>query len=496
MTLFKHEAKNFRQSIFSELNVWCVANFANLTYVLFKGAERPAACLFYQPDKAQTNGESEPIVTFAPFVVEQIANLPSEAGERLETWNILVRAPDWREIDRGEAAKGNRLTWKLAMWGSHRESTLLKRLENFPCFATWRKAAGLVLAAGPELRKGPGKGLTLTRELVDKQVVSFKGMRGQEAFFNIPRSCLSEPLKEENCYLRRGRGEGLDVCRPPHILINKGRRFAVFSNKFLILPPGENGIHGKNIPLLKSLALYLISPVARWHQFLVSSEWGISTSIARLDDLEALPIPLSLQDDRTISQLARLYDNLADDANQVFSKKDALLDEAEAVFWRLLKFRPHERELIEGFFAGSYQCIKGKLPDDAIDPATPADIQKYCRSLRRELDEYLQERGVRHQITVTLDDKQVCLAVEGRRTSKAIESFIHESNHGQSEVLKRIAKQLRQKHSQRVYFEKTLFFYDHGRILFFKPRRRIEWNVRQAVLDADDLIGELLSGHD
>ncbi|HTV61704.1 MAG TPA: hypothetical protein VMH30_03955 [Verrucomicrobiae bacterium] len=99
-------------------------------------------------------------------------------------------------------------------------------------------------------------------------------------------------------------------------------------------------------------------------------------------------------------------------------------------------------------------------------------------------------------LTVTLDEKQVCLAVEGKRTGKAIEPVIHESNHGQSEVLKRIAKQLRQKYSQRVYFEKSLFFYDHGRILFFKPRRRIEWNVRQAVLDADDLIGELLSVRD
>jgi hypothetical protein len=161
-----------------------------------------------------------------------------------------------------------------------------------------------------------------------------------------------------------------------------------------------------------------------------------------------------------------------------------------------LKLRPHERDLIEGFFAGPWQLIKGKFPDDAVNPAEPADIRKYCRSLRRELDEYLQERGVRHQITVTLDDKQVCLAVEGRRTSKAIEPVIQESNQGQSEALKRIAKQLRQKHSQRVYFEKSLFFYDHGRILFFKPRRRLEWNVRQAVLDADDLIGELLSGHD
>ena len=497
MTLFKHEAKHFRQGIFSELNVWCVANFANLAYVLFKGANRPAACLFYQPNKTQAKDAREPIVTFAPFVVEQTANLPRKPGEQLETWNILVRSQDWLEIDRSEAEKGERLTWKCAMWGSHRDARLLKRLENFPAFEKWKSDAGLLLAEGPQLRKGPGKGLTLIKELIGKKVVTFRGMRGEDCFFNVPENCLSDPLEEKNCYLRERAGrKGLEVCKPPHIFINKGRRFAVFSNKFLILPPGENGIHGKNASLLRALALYLISPAARWHQFFISSEWGISTSVARLGDLEALPIPFSTQDDRTILELATLYDDLADDAQQVFSKKDDLLDQAMGIFWKLLKLRPHERELIEGFFAGPYQCIQGKFPDDAANPATSADIQKYCRSLRRELDEYLQERGVRHQITVTLDDKQVCLAVEGRRTSKAIEPVIHESNRGQSEVLKRIVKQLRQKHSQRVYFEKTLYFYDRGRILFFKPRRRLAWNVRQAVLDADDLIGELLSGHD
>jgi hypothetical protein len=68
----------------------------------------------------------------------------------------------------------------------------------------------------------------------------------------------------------------------------------------------------------------------------------------------------------------------------------------------------------------------------------------------------------------------------------------------QAEAITSIDRWLRQKHSQRAYFEKSLFFYDHdhGRVMFLKPRRRIEWNVRQALLDADDVIAELLSGRD
>ena len=48
MTLFKYESTKFRQKFFTEMKVWCVANFANLAEVLFAGRSRvPAAAFFY-----------------------------------------------------------------------------------------------------------------------------------------------------------------------------------------------------------------------------------------------------------------------------------------------------------------------------------------------------------------------------------------------------------------------------------------------------------------
>jgi hypothetical protein len=159
-----------------------------------------------------------------------------------------------------------------------------------------------------------------------------------------------------------------------------------------------------------------------------------------------------------------------------------------------LELRPQECDLIRGFFDGPWHLIKGKLPEAAATPANPADIKQYCLTLRREMDEYLQARGVRHKIVVAMGDEQVCLTIQGMRTNEAIDPIIQEANDGGSEVLKRIAPRLRDQHSQRAYFEKSLSFYDRGRILFLKPRRRIEWNLRQALLDGDDLIADLQSG--
>jgi hypothetical protein len=500
MTLFKHEARTFRGEVFSRLDVWCVANFANLAYVLFAGrATQPAACLFYHPERRTAKNSGEPIITFAPFVADQSANLPSKPGEQLDTWNILVRSHDWREIDRQEASRGEHLTWKLAMWGSERERRMLSRIQRFPSFQEWAEVYEISFAEAPSLRKGPGKGLTFEKALAGKKRLTFEKLRNAESIFSMSQLPY-KLLPEELCYVReRGGRKGFEICEPPHVIVDVGRRFAVYSDEFCIPPAGQIALHGKDPSLLKALAAYLCSSVARWFQFFVSSQWGVAASIARQADLRLLPIPLASMATDRIGQLIATYDELQKCQQRALpndARSQDLRRSLEEQVLNALELRPQERDLIKGFFDGPWQLIKGKFPAEAVDPAEPTDIREYCLSLRRELDEYLLERNVRHQISAAFDDKQVYLTIEGKRTNRAIEPVINYSGNGQSQALKRIGERLRRKHSQRVYFEKSLYFYERGRMWFLKPRRRIEWNVRQALLDADDLIAELLIGHD
>jgi hypothetical protein len=489
MTLFKHEAKAFRQGLFSRLDVWCVANFGNFAYVLFAGAEHPAVCVFYRP----RNAGHEPIATFAPFIAEQGANRPARAGQRVETWNILVRSSDWREVNREEAQNGDRLTWKIAMWGSERDQRLLRRLARFPAFEQWCEQAGIIAAEGPQIREQDPEGkFPHNKDLIGKRKVSFATLKGTKRIFTVPTSCLLPPLKSSECYVRRP--GGLEVCVPPHLLVDSSRRFAIFNNDFLIVPPRGIGIHGEDAKILKALSLYLCSLPALWHQFFVSSQWGVTFSIATLADLRCLPIPLSPINDNTIAELASLYDALVKDELRAFREQDRLLANVENVFARILELRTHERDLIEGFFTGPYECRKGKFPSAAVELANSSDVRKYCKVLRRELDDHLEERGVRHDIAAFLDNNKVCLVIEGKRTKEPIEPSVQESNGKSPDSVQRIATQLRQKHSQRVYFEKNVFFYQRGRVLFLKPRRLLEWHARQALLDADDLISELVTG--
>jgi hypothetical protein len=163
MTLFKSESIRFRQRLFSTTDVWCVVNFANLAYVLFSGRTSvPAMSLFFQKT-ADDKASGQPVMTFAPMVLNQEANRPLKAGAQSDTWSLVMNASEIREIAQPEAARGDGLTWKVAMWGTFRDQKLLSKLQrrhlSFDAFCTEHQ---LVAAQGLELRDDP-TGITAKR---------------------------------------------------------------------------------------------------------------------------------------------------------------------------------------------------------------------------------------------------------------------------------------------------------------------------------------------
>ena len=157
MTLFKKESTVFRQHFFAKTHTWCVANFANLAEFLFaKRARRPALVLFFQQRNESSDiDREEPILTYAPLVVNQEANRPHESStKRQHTWNITVNAAEIQEISTYRAATGEILPWKLAMWGCFRDGKLLEKVtRQFSIFRDFSKAHGLIAHQGFELRE-------------------------------------------------------------------------------------------------------------------------------------------------------------------------------------------------------------------------------------------------------------------------------------------------------------------------------------------------------
>ena len=258
MTLFKNESKGFRKKLFSKMQAWCVANFANMAYVLFAGrAEVPAAAFFYgnrktsECSKNTTDLENEKIVTYSPFVANQVANRPSTNNKKQETWNIVINTDEIRDIPLDEAITGDMLPWKLALWGSYFDWKLIKKIQHrYPSFEEYKKEHQLLVAEGLKRRDYPF-------DFNNERTIDLKKLRNCGRIFVFPDKSFVKLAIKNKSKATTSRS-GLKVSYPPHIFVDGSRRFSIYSDQFLAIPSRHIGIAGSNEQsnILKTLSPY------------------------------------------------------------------------------------------------------------------------------------------------------------------------------------------------------------------------------------------------
>jgi len=509
MTWFKKESVAFRRQFFSRREVWCLANFANLIEVLFaRRARSPASAVFY---RASSPEENHVILSFSPFVAEQIANRPQEPGEQVPTWNIVVNGAEMREVPNRSAAEGAGLAWKSAMWGSSRDARLLDRIQ-LKCPVVLKRFcrdADLKMHEGAELRESSetqSADLEDRPELVGRLKLDFDRLRGIGRIFTFPPEA-QVPIRRQEAYVRkRGGFAGLEVSKPPHLIVDAARRFAVFSIEFLLVPPRQIGIAGPkgSDDLLRALALFLSSDFATYHQFLVSPKWGIDQNLADLDTLKKIPVPIKHLSPADIADWSAVHRELVQLSDKKFApfgwqesddaRFAALLSEINSRVFKLLALRPHERWLIEDFVHLNMGLKQGTVTQEAMGRPTVNDLRRYLTTLRDCLDSFLSSsQGFRHKIEAITADEYALFSVSLQRTSAPVPPSVFAADQSEARTLLTVRDRLRRKHSQWVYFDRSLKIYDHGVLYQFKPMQRIHWSRRQAILDADEIIAETLT---
>lgn len=508
MTWFKKESVEFRKSFFSQRQVWCLANFANMASELFaRRAESPASAVFFL---CRVPAEKHSILSFAPFVAEQVANRPQRANTRAFTWNIIVNGAEMREVPNRSAVEGNAITWKVAMWGSHRDDRLLTRLQHsLPTFEQFCSKSELLMSEGAQLRKfSPhlAKQLEERPNLVGKAKANFGRFRGVGRVFSFPPKAL-EVIGTEEAYVRkRGGFAGLEVSEPPHVLVDASRRFAIFASDFIAVPPRQIGIAGAidTESLLRTLSLYLSSDFCTYHQFFVSPQWGVYFNRADLDALKELPVPLNKLAASEHAEWQELQKELASLSGRRFNlrgwqKEDnaqfaALIEDLNERVFKALGLRSTERWLVQDFVHLHLQMNKGKVTRETQRPPTKPELKLFLTTLRGCLDGFLSpDRGVRHRLTAAIERESAVFSVSLEKATTPIEPLILFSDQEEAGTLLAIRDQLRLRHSQWAYFDRSLKIYRQGVLYQFKPMQRLHWTRRQAVLDSDDIIAETIS---
>jgi hypothetical protein len=497
MTLFKKESTKFRQQLFKSVHAWCVGNFSNLAYVLFAGrAERPALTLFFSPlDGQECEGR---ILTFAPFIMNQRANRGAREGIKRDTWSIVVNGSELTEIKVSEAATGNMQPWKLAMWGTFRDSKLLRRVtKRFPSMMDFLSVHDLTQPhEGLQLRDATksSESLEPMPELVGKIRINFSKLKGCGRIFAFPKAAISSIPASDANVRKRGGLKGLQISQPPHIIVDASRRFAIYSDQFIAVPPRQIGIAGppyaKNV--LKTLSVYLSSDFVTYQQFFTTSQWGISTSLATLDALKDLPVPLDNLSEAEIREWADLRDALANDGADGKAVSQQMLDEVNQRVIQLLGLGKAERILIEDFVRWNMQVIKGKVPRIVTKRPDRKTIGAYLKTLKVELDIFLGNNvGVRHTVDALCDEFSAIVAIAvttGADTAPSV--FCADEKAAIS--LAKTREHLLKQHSQWLYFARDLRVYADNTVYMLKPLEQIQWTSRQAILDAGEVIAETL----
>jgi hypothetical protein len=554
MTLFEDPSAEFRRRFFHEHRLHAVANFSNLAEVLFAGRSRvPAAAILFglRKNKEQPD-DLEMTTVFSPLVANQEPTRPLSSGVRKETWSITVNGDEVREIPFCNIASGRGLPWKLATWGSVLDASLLARMgRKWPsleeCEARWKPKLVKFVAdpkvptqkfgvtQGLELRvknggvteeankrdDDPGEGKAKKKAKLD-EVAEVRGQRKLDMksldrvrrLFRFSEEHLPPVLSgkgkdPDEGWCREGRGNlPLTVCRPPHVVVSETRNFAVFSDKFIVVPPRQIGVVSVdgNKQLLKALALYLSSDFALYHQFFTATHFGVQRAIAPLSALRQIPIPLLALSPAQLARWEALHDRLAatqprllPDPNQPDPKldqslaadgQDAMIDELNDLVSDALGLDEGDRALVEDLVRIRIALNDGKIGRDAMNSASKKELQTYAEWLQRGFEG--QSDGERHSVTVLHDDHSAFVAIEPAKDRALVRVVGADAE--SARTLARTREQLREEHAQWVYFDRSLRLHRGEKTYLFKPIQRMHWTRTRALLDAADITIGQMSG--
>jgi type I restriction-modification system DNA methylase subunit len=516
-TLFKKSAKKFRTRFFAETKTWCVVNFANLRHFLFRDAEKPAAAFFYSLPKNNENLDRSNITTYAPFAVDQLNRYAEENRTREEAWTIIVNDCGIKEIPNSEAIAGGSLPWKLAMWGTIRDKHLLSSVASrFDSFLQFANNHNITVLEGPQLKKVnsikeaknlvfEGK-LKFIKELVGEKRLDMDVLKGRKYMFSFPKASLI-PIDSNYAYIRvRGGEKPLEVCKPPHIIVDAARKFSVFSDKFIVVPPRQIGIAGKESEKLKALCLYLNSDFVYYHQFLTSeTSLGIERDVTNKNDLLKLPIPLDCLSTNQISDWAQLHNELVDaDAKNpdvtpdLFVKSQrknilgSLLYRMNQQVYSLLGIDKFEQNLIDDFLQTRMKLNEGAIAQEAVKPATKSEMLSYATVMKNELDGFLNGED-KHKIKVYYSIDSVVVEINHLNKSGAGQPEIIEVDSKTQATFEGLAKLLSKEQGQWIYFNRGLRIFTERTTCIFKPRQRLYWLKSQALVDADEFLADKLA---
>lgn len=541
-SLFNLESQPYRQKFFSDHTVYRMTNFANLRDVLFgkgKSGVLPAVTMVYRKTPPET--EKPKIIHMAPLAIEQ---LTTNFKKNTQPWVITIGEHDIQYLDANEAAQGETVFWKLALWGTYIDKRILEQIRSlFPqTLAEIAKTKGWYIEQGLELRdiKKTNERVTHHPDLYGKLVLDTRSMTASPLRFSIPKYALRE-LPKGKCYIRRK--TGLRVIQAPHIILSPSwMNYVTYSDRDFVIPPRQIGIAGASSDAthLQALALYLNASLVAYYLFFHVQQWGVFRQARLISKAEVEKLPIPSLTEIQIQQLANVYQELVVEERHAIEDyvrrlpkhlgqagsrdtgcKDLFASPLEMSRTDRQRFRAYLQELrttlqnkIDDAVYTMFEIpetmrilidefINLRLPLDTpsqrkrlLTPPSESDLLQYAAQLQHELEAFVSGE-VHYRVTITHSQELVECRVESVTSSTAalVKPNVERGNLTFAQLLQDLASDLRMRLSQWVYIQRSLYLFEGPLMYIYKPPQRLNWTRTQAMLDAGELIGRVLMGH-
>jgi hypothetical protein len=403
-------------------------------------------------------------------------------------------------------AHGARL-WSTVMWGTNRDLKLLGNTEKrFPSLTNFVDEKKLRLSEGPQLRDGAAhEEVSAAPELIGKAELDMDVLKSVGRIHVFPRESLVARVSAARAFVRVRAGvrRPIEVCRPPHVIVNASRTFAVYSDDFIVVPPRQIGIAGdrEQSDLLRALALYLSSDFVDYHRFLDSSQVSVR-GVSTIASLRRLPMPLGGLGSATIKKWASLHRRLTGASERfrapiLASAPDGddlggLTREMNALVYDALQLTEAERWIVHDLVHVRMQLADGQVRPAATEPPNDAELLAYAAALRTELDAFLDSYELAHQIDVIRTSNASAVRIALVATSRIAPNRLLRAGDAEATAIERARRRIEDSRSQWRYFDRNLVVYERNATVIMKPAQRVWWTRSQALADADELIADAL----
>lgn len=456
--------KRFRKHFLDKHNIKLIINISSLRHGLFHNAVGPAIIAIYS-----FNGKSENILYISP----------KSSSENNNSSYIIINSVDAATIPRKQFISNENI-WKIAMWGASIDGEIISKISRHQKLEDVLINNNFIYSEG--LQKGGGdnngeprlKGMLLAdaRTITSYHYNTILCEKIQREIFHRPRS------KNFEIYLR------------PHILIRKNKLIAVYLDKDIAFTHAIFGVHGEKVSLLKYISVLINSELMKYYFFLTASAWAVERNNIHTKEIKDMPVAIPRKSE--LYSVVKLHDKIQSKLQRKEDPSDDITKLNELIY-NIYSINDIERMVIEDTLTYSLSIFEKGEKSIAYEKISKTIIEEYTKTVSNHVNRLLKyndkfingkvhfSNGPLSLVAFSIDDDL-----------KDIEFF--EDSYQIEFILSKIEKSLGENYSRKISLNKNLRLYQKERIILVKLNERRLWSKKQAIIDANQLISEIIIG--